>query len=78
MQEFKAAATEAGAFSSKRRAQRRVWLRQNIADRIMRQFESNPAVAAQLAAVEAQVLAGTLTPGLGAAALLNAFEGARS
>jgi putative protein kinase ArgK-like GTPase of G3E family len=56
---------------ARRAEQRRRWLWAVIDDELGRRFRASPAVAAQVAEVEAAVVAGTLPVMAGAARLLR-------
>jgi LAO/AO transport system kinase len=60
-----------GSLMARRAEQRRRWLWAVIDDELGRRFRASPAVAAQVAEVEAAVVAGTLPVMAGAARLLR-------
>ncbi len=62
-----------GELAALRADQQRAWLWSLVSERLQASFRSHPAVAAQLAATEARVIAGTLSPTAAADALLAAF-----
>jgi LAO/AO transport system kinase len=72
---FRAALERSGAWSRRRAEQARVALWSEIGDSLLDHFRTAPAVAGRLAAVEAEVIAGTRTPTAAARALLAAFLG---
>jgi LAO/AO transport system kinase len=73
---FRAALEATGAWRRQRADQARAALWREIGDGLRERFRAAPAVAARIAAVEADVTAGTTTPEAGARALLAAFLGA--
>jgi LAO/AO transport system kinase len=62
-----------GELATLRAEQQRSWLWSLLSDRLQRAFRSHPEVARQLPLVEANVIAGRMTPPDGAEALLSAF-----
>jgi LAO/AO transport system kinase len=62
-----------GELAAMRAEQQRSWMWSLITDRLERTFRMSPDVAARLAAVESQVLAGKLTPPNAADELFAAF-----
>ncbi len=72
---FRAALEGSGAWSRRRAEQARAALWSEIGDSLLDHFRTAPAVAPLLAAVEAEVIAGTRTPTAAARALLAAFLG---
>ncbi len=62
-----------GELAALRADQQRAWLWSLVSERLQQRFREHPAVAAQLAQTEAQVMAGTVTPTAAADALLAAF-----
>jgi len=72
---FRAALERSGAWSRRRAEQARAALWSEIGDSLLDHFRTAPAVAPLLAAVEAEVIAGTRTPTAAARALLAAFLG---
>jgi LAO/AO transport system kinase len=72
-----AALTASGELATLRAEQQRSWMWALILERLERTFRANPAVAHQLAEVEAAVLAGQLTSTAGADSLLTAFAADR-
>jgi LAO/AO transport system kinase len=63
-----------GELVALRAEQQRAWMWALISERLERAFRTHPAVAAQLAQAEADVLAGRMTPPTAAESLLRAFE----
>jgi LAO/AO transport system kinase len=63
-----------GVLRARRREQMRRWMWSMVDDRLLRAVRQHPAVAAQIAQLEAAVLDGKLTATLGAEAILKAFE----
>jgi len=72
---FRAALEASGDWSRRRAAQARAALWAEIADSLLERFRAAPQVADRLAAVEAEVTAGTRTPAAAARLLLAAFLG---
>ena len=72
---FRAALEQAGAWSRRRAEQARAALWSEIDDGLIEHFREAPAVARRLAAIEQEVMSGTLTPAAAARALLAAFFG---
>jgi LAO/AO transport system kinase len=72
---FRAALEQSGTWSRRRAEQARAALWSEIGDSLLDHFRTAPAVAPLLAAVEAEVIAGTRTPTAAARALLAAFLG---
>ena len=70
---FRAAIEETGAWLRRRAEQARAALWAEIGDSLLEHFRTAPAVALRLAEIEAEVMAGTRTPGAAARALLAAF-----
>jgi len=62
-----------GALATLRASQQRSWMWSLVRERLEHAFRSHPAVSSTLAAVEADVLAGHLTPTAAADALLTSF-----
>jgi LAO/AO transport system kinase len=63
-----------GVLEHRRREQMRRWMWSMVDDRLLRAVREHPAVAAQAAKLELEVLEGKLTATLGAEAILKAFE----
>ena len=63
-----------GVLATRRREQMRRWMWSMVDDRLLRAVRSHPAVASQIAQLEAAVLEGKLTATLGAEAILRAFD----
>src|SRR6516164_7267718 len=72
---FRTALEQSGAWSRRRAEQARGALWSEIDDCLIEHFRAAPAVAALLAAIEQEVMAGTRTPAAAARALLAAFLG---
>ena len=72
---FRAALEQSGAWSRRRAEQARAALWSEIDDGLIEHFREAPAVARRLAAIEQEVMSGTLTPAAAARALLAAFFG---
>ena len=62
-----------GRFSDKRRTQLTHWMWSMVEDRVLHALRTHPEVQRRAPTLEADVLAGKLTPTLGARALLEAF-----
>jgi LAO/AO transport system kinase len=62
-----------GLFAAKRREQLRRWMWSMVEDRVLDALRAHPEVRRCAPALEAEVLAGKLTPTLGARAILEAF-----
>ena len=62
-----------GELQARRRDQMHSWMWSMVDRRVLAAVRSHPEVAALAATLEAEVLAGTTTPTLGAQALLKAF-----
>lgn len=75
VERFRAALERTGAWSRQRSEQARSALWSEIGNSLLDCFRAAPAVAQRLAAVEAEVMAGTRTPTAAARALLAAFLG---
>jgi len=71
--EHRALLERTGYLASRRQEQTRRWLWTMVEERLMRALREHPAVAALAPEIERTVLAGELTPALGAEALLQAF-----
>jgi LAO/AO transport system kinase len=78
VEEQHATLTASGELATLRAEQQRAWMWALIGERLERNFRASPAVARELAAVEAAVRAGQLTSTAGADALLAAFAADRS
>ncbi len=74
VEDYRTAMTAAGAFEERRAQQARSWMWREVDDSLLAAFRSHPAVAARIAELEAQVVAGTLTPAAAAQELLAAFR----
>jgi LAO/AO transport system kinase len=72
---FRAALEATGAWSRRRAEQARAALWAEISDNLLDRFRAAPAVAARIAAVEAEVTAGTRSPAAAARLLLSGFLG---
>ena len=71
--EFEQRAAARGALTRRRAEQARSWMWSEVSDTLLEQFRSDPAVRERLAALEAAVVAGTLSPSAAAQQLLDAF-----
>jgi LAO/AO transport system kinase len=63
-----------GELATLRSEQQRSWMWFLIVDRLEQTFRTSPAVVDRLAGVEADVLAGRITPPAAVDALLEAYE----
>ena len=72
---FRAALERTGAWSQRRAEQARAALWAEIGDSLLDRFRAAPAVAEQLASLEAEVVAGARTPSAAARSLLASFFG---
>jgi LAO/AO transport system kinase len=70
VEEHRAALASTGELAALRSEQQRAWMWSLILDRLERSFRTNPRVAARLPAVEADVIAGRVTPTAAADSLL--------
>jgi len=77
VEEHHAQLAASGELAGLRAEQQRAWMWSLIGERLERSFRSDATVAATLAATEADVLAGRVTPTAAADALLAAFARAR-
>jgi LAO/AO transport system kinase len=75
VERFRAAREASGGWARRRREQARAALWAEIGDALIDRFRDTPAVARQLAAVEAEVVAGSRTAAAAARHLLAAFFG---
>ncbi|MPY96284.1 MAG: methylmalonyl Co-A mutase-associated GTPase MeaB [Acidimicrobiia bacterium] len=64
---------DAGRFEARRQGQQLRWMWSMVDERLMAALRAHPAVAAEVAGIEADVLAGRLTATLAAERLLSAF-----
>lgn len=65
--------TESGELDAKRRDQQLRWMWSMLEDRLISRLKADPAVKKELPKVEAEVMAGTLTPTLAVERVLKAF-----
>jgi LAO/AO transport system kinase len=70
---FRAALEKSGLWSTRRAAQAKAALWSEIGDSLLDHFRTAPAIAARLAAIEAEVVDGRRTPAAAARMLLAAF-----
>ncbi len=75
IQEHRQIMAGSGELEANRARQRVGWLWTIIEDRLLAGLKHEPAVAEIIKSVETEVLAGNLTPGIGADRILAAFEG---
>lgn len=73
IEEFRALTQRLGLLDRKRNQQLRRWMWSMVEDRVLTALHAHPEVQRRAPALEADVLAGKLTPTLGARALLEAF-----
>ena len=73
IEEHRATLEASGELAGLRAEQQRSWMWTLIGERLDRAFRVHPAVAGELARVEAEVLAGRIPPTLAADELLRAF-----
>lgn len=71
--EQRALLESSGVLAAKRSEQTRRWMWNMVEERVRRALHEHPAVASQTPDIERAILAGELTPTLGAEALLRAF-----
>lgn len=71
MQDFEAHTRANGYWARHRQDQARYWMHETIQEELKRRFFESEAVAAQLSTIEAQVVAGQLSPFAGAEQLLQ-------
>ncbi|KAE8630237.1 hypothetical protein XENTR_v10000746 [Xenopus tropicalis] len=74
MLEFQNSMLTSGELITKRRSQQRVWMWNLIQENVLLHFRNHPAVKHQIPILEERVRTGTLSPGLAADMLLNAFS----
>jgi LAO/AO transport system kinase len=72
---YRAAMERSGRWAERRAAQARAWLWAELSDTLMAALQAHPGVKKRLAALEAEVAAGRLTPPAAAAELLDVFLG---
>ena len=75
---FRAAMTESGELAAKRARQAGFWLWRDLDDSLQAALRADPAVAGELARIEAEVAAGRLLTATGARRLLEAFLSQRA
>jgi LAO/AO transport system kinase len=73
VQKHRAAMLASGRLSERRRAQLLRWTWSMVESRVLQALHSHAAVARRVPALEAEILAGKITPTLGARAILEAF-----
>jgi LAO/AO transport system kinase len=73
VEEHHATLTNSGELATLRAEQQRSWMWSQIGERLERAFRTNPDVATRLPALEADVLAGRITPTAGADELMKVF-----
>jgi LAO/AO transport system kinase len=74
IEEHRSVLEKSGELSALRAEQQGSWMWSLITDRLERAFRNNPRVAAKLASVEADVLAGRKTPPAATDELFEAFD----
>jgi LAO/AO transport system kinase len=77
LERFRATLQATTAWSRRRAKQARSALWSEVGESLLERFRATPAVARRLAALEAEVMAGTQTPNAAARLLLSAFLGRR-
>ncbi len=70
---FRAATLGSGEADQQRRAQAVAWMWSEVQDTLLDQLRTDPAVAALVAPLEAEVAAGQVSPTAAATRLLDAF-----
>ncbi len=70
---FREAFGPSGAIAEKRACQARAWMWNGVSENLLARLKAHPQVAARIAGLEAEVMAGALTPSAAARALLRAF-----
>jgi LAO/AO transport system kinase len=73
IQRFRALGEQYGQFADKRKQQLRRWMWSMVEDRVLAALHAHPVVQRLAPGLEADVLAGKITPTLGAQSLLEAF-----
>jgi LAO/AO transport system kinase len=73
VQEFRTLMEQSGQLAAKRKEQLRGWMWSMVDDRLVSALRAHPEVQRRAPGLEADVLAGKITPTLGARALLEAF-----
>jgi LAO/AO transport system kinase len=73
VQRFRALLSQSGQLAAKRQEQLRRWMWSMVEDRVLSSLRAHPEVQRSAPEIEADVLAGKITPTLGARALLAAF-----
>jgi LAO/AO transport system kinase len=73
VQEFRTLMEQSGQLAAKRQEQLRRWMWSMVEDRVLDALRAHPEVKQRAPGLEADVLAGKITPTLGARALLAAF-----
>lgn len=72
---YRQALTESGELATRRAAQAKTWLWQEMADNLLAALKAHPEVRARLPVLEAEVMAGKLAPTLAAERVLGVFLG---
>ena len=72
---YREAVARAGTLARRRADQARAWLWSELSESLVAALKAHPGVAARLPAVEAEVMAGKVTPTAAAQGLLAAFLG---
>ncbi len=75
IEEYQSQTLQNGFFADNRRRQAQYWLQESLETGLRRAFYDHPAVKAQLAALEPEVLAGRMSPFAAAETVLKAFLG---
>jgi LAO/AO transport system kinase len=71
---FRAALGESGELAAKRARQAKAWMWNEVSESLLAALRADPEVAARLAALEAEVMAGRVSPTVGAQQLLERFR----
>jgi LAO/AO transport system kinase len=72
---FRRMQSERGALEAKRARQAKAWMWNEVSESLLAALKADPEVARQLAALEAEVTAGRITPTVAALGLLKSFLG---
>jgi len=72
---FRRVQGESGAFEVKRARQAKAWMWNEVSESLLAALKADPEVARRLAALEAEVTAGRITPTVAALSLLKSFLG---
>jgi LAO/AO transport system kinase len=75
IEEHRATLEASGELRALRADQQRVWMWSLVSDRLERAFRAHPGVAARVASIEADVMAGRMTSTAAADALFSEWNG---